>query len=105
MPNWPISGLAAEQITVSGCAPADRLGLAGDVVQYPPYQGIAIIGTRDEDVHFPPSFVLAFPISLCYPVMKGSGNVPLNQIQLLIREEVLRFANVNVYKRQNRPAF
>ena len=65
------------------------------VVQYPPYKGIPVSGTRDDVVQLPPGFVLAFPLSLGYPVMKGSIHVPLNQIQLSIREQVLSFANVN----------
>ena len=48
---------------------------------------------------------LSWPLyfELGYPVMKGSIHVPLNQIQLLIREEVLRFPNVNGGNREALP--
>ena len=65
--------------------------MAGNVVQYPPYEGIPIA----DGVNLPPGFVLAFPLSVGYPVVKGSIHIPLNQIELLIGEEVLRFTDVN----------
>ena len=84
MAPQPIWGLASEHITISGLVPANWLVLTGRVVQYPPYEGIPIIRTRDDGARFPPGFVLAFALSLGYPVVKGSIHVPLNQIQLLI---------------------
>ena len=95
MAKRPISGLASEKITICGGVPANRFVLAGHVVQYPPYEGVPIIGTRDDGVHFPPGFVLPFALTLAYPFMKGSIHIPLNQIQLLVSEKVLRFADVN----------
>ena len=71
------------------------------MVQYPPYEGIYIIGNRNNGVQFPPGFVLAFPFSLGYPVMERLIHVPLNKVQLLIREEVLQFANVKWGKPRN----
>ena len=59
MAQRAISGLASEQVTVGGWVPADWLVLAGHVVQHPPYEGIPIIGTRDDGVHFPPGDALA----------------------------------------------
>ena len=91
----PISGLAAEQITIGGWVPANRLFLTRHVVQHPPYEGIPIIGTRDDGVHFPLGFVLALLLSLGYAVVKGSIHNPLNKIQFLIRQKVHRFTNVN----------
>ena len=61
-------------------------------MQYPPYEGVPIIGTRDDVVHFLTGFVLPFALSLAYPVMK---DIPMNQMQLLVSEKVLRFADVN----------
>ena len=84
MVHRPILGLAAEQITIGGSVPPNWLVLAGNVIQYPPYEGIPVVGTRNDGVRFPPGFVLAVPFSLSYPVMKGSVHIPLNQIQLLI---------------------
>ena len=46
-------------------------------------------------MHIPPVFVLAFSVSVGYPVMKGLIHIPLNQVQPLITEGVLRFGNVN----------
>ena len=67
--------------------------MGGHVVQYPPYQGIPIIGTRENGVHFPPGFVLAVPLLLGYPDMKGLIHIP--QIELFFREEVFQFTDVN----------
>ena len=74
------------------------------MVQYPPNKGISVVGTTDDSVHFSPGFILAFPLSLAYPVMKGLMHVPLDQIQLLIREEVLRFANIYGGNRETLPS-
>ena len=101
MAQRAISGLASEQVAVGGRVPADLLVLAGHVIQYPPYEGIPIIGTRDDRVHFPPGFVLALALTLASPVVKGLIHIPLNQIQLLFSEGVLRFSDVN---RGNRKA-
>ena len=95
MAQRAISGLASEQITIGGWVPADRLVLAGHVVQHPRYEGIPIIGTRDDGVHFPPGFVLALALTLAFPVVKGLTHIPLNRIQLLFSEGVLRFSDVN----------
>ena len=96
-----ISGLASEQVTVGWWVTAEWLVLAGHVVQHPPYEGIPIIGTRDDGVHLPPGFVLALALTLASPVVKGLIHIPLNQVQLLFTEEVLRFSDVN---RENRKA-
>ena len=66
MARRAISGLASEQVTVVGWVSADWLVLAGHVVQHPPYEGIPIIGTRDDGVHFPPGFVLALAPRLSF---------------------------------------
>ena len=50
-------------------------------------------GTRDDRVHFPPGFVLAFALTLASQVVKGLIHIPLNQIQLLFREGVFRFSD------------
>ena len=103
MAHRPVSGFASEQVTVGGWIPANRLFLAGHVVQYPPYKGILVIRTPGDGVHFPPGFILAFCLSLTYAVLKGSIHMPLNQIQLLIRQKALRFANVNAGNREALP--
>ena len=103
MAHRPIRGPGAGQITVGAWVPANWLVLAIHVVQYPPYECILVVGSRDDGVHFPPGFVLALPLLLDYPVMKGSIHVPVNQILLLVREEVLRFANVNGGNREALP--
>ena len=46
-------------------------------------------------MHFPPGFVLALALTLVSPVVKGLIDIPLNQIQLLFSEGVLRFSDVN----------
>ena len=71
------------------------LVLAGHVVQHPLYEGIPIIGTGDDGVHFPPGFVLALALTLVSPVVKGLIHIPLNQIPLFFSEGVLRFSDVN----------
>ena len=71
------------------------------MVQHPLYEGIPIIGTGDDRVHFPPGFVLALALTLASPVVKGLIHIPLSQIQLLFSEGVLRFSDVN---RGNRKA-
>ena len=86
--NRPISGLASEQIAIGGWVPADRLVFARYVVQHPLYEGVSVIGTRDDVVHFPPGFVLAFSLSLAYRAVKVLIHIPLNLVRLLIREEV-----------------
>ena len=91
MAQRAISGLASEEIAVGGWVTPDWLVLAGQVVQYPPYKGISIAGTRDDRVHFPPGFVLAFALTLVSPVVKGLIHIPLNQIPLLFSEGVFRF--------------
>ena len=40
-------------------------------------------------------FVLALAVTLASPVVKGLIHIPLNQVQLLLSEEVLRFSDVN----------
>ena len=95
MAKRAISGLASEEVTVGGRVPADWLVLAGHVVQYPPYEGIPIIGTGDNGVHFPPGCVLAFALTLVSLVVKGLIHIPLNRIQLLFSEGVFRFSDVN----------
>ena len=65
------------------------------MVKYPPYEGIPIIGTTDDGVHFPPGFLLAFPLTPASPVVEELIHIPLNQVQLLFSEEVLRFSDVD----------
>ena len=101
MAQSAISGLASEQVAVCGWVTADWLVLAGHVVQQPFYEGIPIIETGDNGIHFPPGFVLALALRLAAPVVKGLIHIPLNQIQLLFSEGVLRFSDVN---RGNRKA-
>ena len=101
MAQRAISGLATEQVTMGGWVTANWLVLAGHVVQHPPYEGIPIIGTRDDGVYFPPGFVLALALTLVSPVVKGLIHTPLNQVQLLFSEDVLLFSDVN---RGNRKA-
>ena len=101
MAQRAISGLASEQVAVGGWVASDWLVLAGHVVQHPLYEIIPIIGTRDDRVHFPPSFVLALALTLVSPVVKGLIHIPLNQIQLLFSEGVLRFSDVNRGKPQS----
>ena len=101
MAQRAISGLASEQVAVGGWVAAYWLVLAGHVVQHPLYEGIPIIGTRDDGIHFPPGFVLALALTLVSPVVKGLIHIPLNQVQLLFSEGVLRFTDVN---RGNRKA-
>ena len=87
-----ISGLASEQITVRGSVPASGLVLVQHVVQYPrlTYEGIPVIGNKDNGFYFPQGIVLVFFLSLAYPVMKELIHVPLSKIQLPVREKVLR---------------
>ena len=101
--NGRISVLAPEHITVGGGMAANRLMLAGNVIQHPLYEGVSVVGTRDDGVHFPPGFVVAFYLLLPYPVMEGSIHVPLNQIQLLFRKKLLGFADVNGGNRKALP--
>ena len=101
MAQRAISGLASEQVAVGGWVASDWLVLAGHVVQHPLYESIPIMGTRDNRVHFPPGFVLALALTLVFSVVKGLIHIPLNQIQLLFSEGVLRFSDVN---RGNRKA-
>ena len=61
--------------------------LAGHVAQHPADEGIIVVGTRDNGVHVPPGFVLAFSLSLAYAVRKRSTHIPLKQIPLLIGQE------------------
>ena len=101
MAQRAISGLASEQIAVGGWVTPNWLVLAGQVVQHPLHEGVPIIGAREDRVHFPPGFVLALALTLVSPVVKGLIHIPLNQIQLLFREGVFRFSDVN---RGNRKA-
>ena len=71
------------------------------MVQHPLHEGVPIIGTRDDRVHFPPGSVLALALTLATPVVKGLIHIPLNQIQLLFCEGVFRFSDVS---RGNRKA-
>ena len=103
MAHRPASSFASEQISVGAWVPANGLVLAAHVVQYPPCEGIPLIRTRDHGVHLRPGFVLAFSLSLAYPVVKGSIHIPLNQILLHIRERVLRFSVVNGENREAVP--
>ena len=73
------------------------------MVQYPPYEGIPIIGTRDDRVHFPPASVLALAFTLASLVVKGLIHLPLNQIQLLFCEGVFRFSDDNGGNRKALP--
>ena len=103
MTQRAISGLASEQITVGGWVTADWLVLAGHVVRPPPYEGIPIIGTRDDGVYFPSGFVLALALTLASPVVKGLIHILLNQVQLVFSEGVLLFSDVNRRKRKALP--
>ena len=80
MAHQPVSGLAAEQITIGVRVPANRLVLAAGLVHQPRYEGVPIIGTRHDGLQFPPGFVLPFQLSLGHPVVKGSIHILLNQI-------------------------
>ena len=100
MAQRAISGLASEQIAVGGWVTPDWLVLAGNMIQHPLHEGIPIIGTGDDRVHFPPGFVLALALTLVSPVVKGLIHIPLNQIQLLLSEGVFRFSDVNREKRK-----
>ena len=95
MAQRAISGLASEQVAVGGWVAANWLVLAGHVVQQALYEGIPIIGTGDDGIHFSPGFVLALALTLVSPVVEGLIHIPLNQIQLLFSEEILRFSDVN----------
>ena len=101
MAQRAISGLASEEVTIGGRVPANWLVLAGHVIQYPLYEGIPIIGTGNDGIHFPPGFVLALVLTLVSRVVEGLIHIPLNQIQLPFSEEVLQFSDVH---RGNREA-
>ena len=103
MAQRAISGLASEQVAVSGWVSADWLVLAGHEVQYPPYEGIPIKGTRDDRVHFPPGSVLALALTLASSVVAGLIHITLNQIKLLLSEGVFRFPDVNRSHRKALP--
>ena len=103
MAKRAISGLASEEIAVGGWVTPDWFVLAGHVIQDPLYEGIPIIGTGDDRVHFPPGFVLAFALTLVSPVLKGLIHIPLNQIELLFSEGVFRFSDVNGGNRKALP--
>ena len=60
-------------------------------------------GSRRQWRPVTPDCVLASSLSLAYPVMKGAIHILLNQIQCLIREEVLSFANLNAGDREALP--
>ena len=87
--QWAHPGPCSGKVTAGDWATANQLILAGHVAPNPLYEDMSVIGTRDDGAQFRPGFNLAFSLPLAYAVVKRSIHIPLNQIQLLIREKVL----------------